>query len=335
MQQYHNLTGLFKAFSKKNILIIGDVMVDAYLWGKVDRISPEAPVPVVSFTHEEHRLGGAANVALNIKSLGANPIMCAVTGTDENARIFQKLTQNEGMVADGILQLDKRPTTVKTRVLSQYQQLLRVDREETHDLNTEEEKAFIDIITAVFNKHSIDAIIFQDYDKGALTPGIIRWVVEYANNSGIPTLVDPKKRHFFDYRGVTLFKPNFKELKEGLNLVELKKNDQPALFEAMERFRKGHEIQNVLLTLSELGVMASSEKEQVSIPAEVRDISDVSGAGDTVISMASLCMAAGLDLTELARLSNVAGGLVCEKIGVVPVQKDWIINDGYKLSSEA
>ncbi len=335
MQHYHNLTGLFEAFSKKSILIIGDVMVDAYLWGKVDRISPEAPVPVVSFTHEEHRLGGAANVALNIKSLGANPIMCAVTGTDENARIFQKLTQNEGMVADGILQLDKRPTTVKTRVLSQYQQLLRVDREETHDLNTEEEKAFIDIITAVFNKHSIDAIIFQDYDKGALTPGIIRWVVEYANNSGIPTLVDPKKRHFFDYRGVTLFKPNFKELKEGLNLVELKKNDQPALFEAMERFRKGHEIQNVLLTLSELGVMASSEKEQVSIPAEVRDISDVSGAGDTVISMASLCMAAGLDLTELARLSNVAGGLVCEKIGVVPVQKDWIINDGYKLSSEA
>jgi len=334
MQQYSDLTALFEAFSQKNILILGDVMVDAYLWGKVDRISPEAPVPVVSFTHEEQRLGGAANVALNIKSLGATPIMCAVTGMDENARIFQTLITKEGMSAEGILPLAQRPTTVKTRVLSQYQQLLRVDREETHDLNGEEEKAFIDKITAIFNNNTIHAIIFQDYDKGALTPGIIRWVVEYANNSGIPTLVDPKKRHFFDYSGVTLFKPNFKELKEGLNMVDLGKNDKQALFEAMDGLRKSHQIKNVLLTLSELGVMASSDKEKVGIPAEVRDISDVSGAGDTVISMASLCMASGLSLTELARLSNVAGGLVCEKIGVVPIQKEWIINDGYKLSSE-
>jgi rfaE bifunctional protein kinase chain/domain len=317
---------LFESFAQKNILIVGDVMIDAYLWGAVDRVSPEAPVPVVSCNKRENRMGGAANVALNVQSLGGNPILCSVIGEDDKASIFHELLQYRGMTGQGIISDPTRPTTTKTRIISNSQQLLRVDQEVTNELVQDIEQQFIENVNNILNRFDIHAIIFQDYDKGCLTKKVIEAVAEQANKLSIPTLVDPKKRHFLDYKNVTLFKPNFKELVEGLN-SPLKKGDFDQLEELAQQFIADQGFQYLLTTLSELGVFIANKEKHIRIPAEIRDISDVSGAGDTVVSMAGLCLAAGLDMENLAWLSNLAGGLVCEKVGVVPVQKAWILED--------
>lgn len=331
--QYKDIQHLFSAFEKFNVLIIGDVMIDAYLWGKVDRISPEAPVPVVSCTESENRLGGAANVALNVKSLGANPVLCSVVGNDDKGILFRELMNESSMTSEGIITDDQRPTTVKTRIIGGSQQLLRVDQEITSDLEQVMEEKFLAQVNTILNKEKIDAIVFQDYDKGCITKSIIQKVVTWAKEKNIPTLVDPKRKRFFDYRGVTLFKPNFKEFKEGLNEM-LRKGDFDALGSLSKQFIKDQELTYLMVTLSELGIFITDGEAPVHVPAEVRDISDVSGAGDTVIAMAGLCMAAGLAPRELARLSNFAGGLVCERVGVVPVKKDWIVEDGYEMNQQ-
>jgi rfaE bifunctional protein kinase chain/domain len=320
----NQIKGIFDKFNDKNILIIGDVMIDAYIWGNVDRISPEAPVPVVSLNKEEFRMGGAANVALNIHSLGATPILCAVVGNDENATKFYELLEKRGMPSEGILKDDSRPTTIKTRIISNSQQLIRVDRETTQELTSELEGQFTENVLAILANKKVDAIIFQDYDKGAITSGMVKKVVDKANELKIPTLVDPKKRHFLDFDNVTLFKPNFKELNEGLNL-SLRKGDFEQLAKEANVFLREKNYQYILITLSELGVFISDGKNYKIIPTQVRDIADVSGAGDTVISMASLCLAADLDYISTATLSNLAGGLVCEKVGVVPIEKEMIL----------
>jgi rfaE bifunctional protein kinase chain/domain len=316
-----DIASVIDSFSKHCVMIIGDVMIDSYLWGKVERISPEAPVPVVTGTKEESRLGGAANVALNVQSLGATPILCSVIGKDEKAKTFYDLLQNQGITNKGIMEAPDRITTVKTRVISQHQHLLRVDRETDKPLSEAMEKEFIRHILAVLAENNISTIIFQDYDKGSITPNVIKAIVGEANKKNIPTLVDPKKRNFGAYDNVTLFKPNFKELVEGLK-VEASKNDIKSLHDAASILHKTKGISLVMITLSESGVYIGNEKEYKVIPAHVRDISDVSGAGDTVISVASLCLASGLDPFATAAISNMAGGLVCEKIGVVPIEKD-------------
>jgi len=317
---------LFNTIRNKKILIIGDVMVDAYLWGKVDRISPEAPVPVVACDKRENRLGGAANVALNILSLGATPVLCAVIGDDEKGRTYRELMEYRKLTMDGIITDPSRPTTSKTRILSNHQQLLRVDQEITNFISEEMQSVLLEQFDHLIQTHSFDAIIFQDYDKGCITPALIKHVVEKAGKQNIPTLVDPKKRNFMEYRQVTLFKPNFKELTEGLK-KDIRKDDQPAIKQMVKQFLEQQQIQSVLLTLSELGVYISNGHDDFYVPAEIRDIADVSGAGDTVISMASLCLAAGWDAESTAWLSNLAGGLVCEKVGVVPVKPEWILKD--------
>lgn len=315
---------LFKQFEDKNILIIGDVMIDAYIWGNVDRISPEAPVPVLSLNKEEFRMGGAANVALNIHSLGATPILCAAVGDDDNASRFFELLEKRGMPSEGIIKDASRPTTIKTRIISNSQQLIRVDREITQELVPELEQRFVEKILTILRDKKIDAVVFQDYDKGVITSGLVKKVVEKANELKTPTLVDPKKKHFLDFDNVTLFKPNFKELKEGLNLA-IKKGDVERLANEANIFLRDKNYQYILITLSELGVFISNGKEYKVIPTQVRDIADVSGAGDTVISMASLCLASGLDYISTATLSNLAGGLVCEKVGVVPIEKEMLL----------
>jgi rfaE bifunctional protein kinase chain/domain len=316
---------IFKSFSNHKVLVIGDVMIDSYLMGKVERISPEAPVPIISMTDQEHRLGGAANVALNVQALGATPILCAVIGNDINADQFRNLLNEKNMTSEGILSDSSRITTVKTRIISGRQHLMRVDRETDKPLSMQTEHEFKLHIEKLLETHQISAIIFEDYDKGVITPEIIASVITLAKEKNIPTLVDPKKRNFLDYHGATLFKPNFKELTEGLK-IELKKNDPSGLFSAaQELHRKG--IQYVLVTLSEHGVFISDGKDYKLIPAEIRDISDVSGAGDTVISVASLCMASGADVALTAQIANIAGGLVCEKVGVVPVDKQQLLDE--------
>lgn len=309
---------IFEEISTKKIAIIGDVMLDAYTMGKVERISPEAPVPVVTCTHKESRLGGAANVALNIVAMGATPILCGVIGNDDNGTNFLKKMQDSHISNTGIFIHKGRPTTIKTRIISNSQQLLRIDEETDKALDEKHEVAYVEHLKKVLKKNQPDAIIFQDYDKGSLTPCVIEQIVAFAKEHHIHILVDPKKRNFFNYNGVSLFKPNFKEFCEGMK-VELSKNDLEAIHVKALDFLKQTNTKALLLTLSEKGAFICTASEKHYLQAHIRDIADVSGAGDTVIAIASLCLSCQLPILQIAAISNLAGGLVCEKIGVVPV----------------
>lgn len=318
------LESLFKSFSSYNILVIGDVMIDSYMWGKVDRISPEAPVPVVSILKREDRLGGAANVALNLRSMGANPVICAVIGKDLKGKLFLELCRENSIETDGIIETDKRPTTIKTRVIGGNQHLLRVDEEISSPVSEKVSNDLTNCIFSVLKNKKIDAIIFEDYDKGSVTPELINSVTKEAGKLKIPVCVDPKKRNFLAYKNVTLFKPNFRELNEGLKL-NLDKKDFKGIFNACVNFQKEKNISELMVTLSEQGIFISDGRSFHTIPTQVRDVADVSGAGDTVISIATLCKAAGLNIAETAAISNIAGGIVCEKVGVVPVEKEQLL----------
>lgn len=324
-----NINKAFKQFNNYNILIIGDVMIDAYMWGKVDRISPEAPVPIISVSKWENRMGGAANVGLNIRALGANAVMCAIIGDDEKGEIFKQLLKKREMTDAGMMVSKKRQTTVKTRVISDNQHLLRVDEESTAVLDKELEEDFISHVNKLMNEQNFHAIIFEDYDKGNITPKIIDSVVAKAKKQNIPTLVDPKKRNFDAYKGVTLFKPNYKEICEGLK-EDIPKGDFDELNAACNRLKKNLNAKYIMVTLSELGVFITNGKGYHRIPALIRDIADVSGAGDTVISVASCCLAANLPPETIASISNLAGGLVCEKVGVVPIDKNLLLKEAEK-----
>lgn len=314
----------FEKFNQFKILIVGDVMIDAYMWGNVTRISPEAPVPIINIKEMENRMGGAANVALNISELGAKPFICSIIGNDTKGKEFKELLQKRKMSDEGILVSKMRKTTVKTRIISNGQQLLRIDEELTQSLDSHLEDDFVKHIGKLIEKHTFDAIIFEDYDKGTITPPIIDFVVKKAKEKNIPTLVDPKKRNFCAYKGVTLFKPNFKEICEGLK-QEIKKNDFEALNKAANQLKQRLGIQYVMVTLSELGIFVAEKETYYRVPAHIRDIADVSGAGDTVISVAACCLAAKMDIKLLAKVTNLAGGLVCEKVGVVPINKEQLL----------
>jgi len=324
------IKALFRKFSNLKVLIVGDVMIDAYVWGHVTRISPEAPVPVVMRTKNENRLGGAANVARNILSLGAVPVMCSVIGTDDNARIFKNLIREIGVTDDGLVEAPERVTTGKMRIFAGHQQLLRVDHETDDYISPGNELLLMNKIQALLNNNDIAAIIFQDYDKGVITPGLITKITSMGRDHHIPVLVEPKKRNFGHYRNATLFKPNFKELTEGLQ-IEMQKSDFKGIHQAAQRLQKNAGFEMVMITLSEHGVLISNGDNYRVVPTRARDVADVSGAGDTVIAMASLCLAAGLNAFEMAQLSNMAAGLVCERVGVVPVEKEWLLNADFSF----
>lgn len=324
------LTELFSAFDKMNVLVIGDVMIDNYLWGKVERISPEAPVPIVSVQKKEARLGGAANVAINIQSLGATPILCAVIGGDSNGRDFLDLLQQMNMSAEGLFQSIDRPTTIKTRIIGNNHQMLRVDEEKEEDITITERKQLVNRINAIIKRKKIDVIIFEDYDKGLISKSLIEQVTKAAKAKNIPVAVDPKRRNFNHYRHIDLFKPNLKELREGMKL-DLEKADAKSITEAVKKLSSEHNIKNTLVTLSDKGVIIVGGESAELIPAHYRNITDVSGAGDTVISVAALCLAAGADNHQMALLANLAGGLVCEKVGVVPIEKNQLFKEAVKL----
>lgn len=321
---------LFAEFENKRVLVIGDVMIDAYLMGKVNRISPEAPVQIVSLSKRDERLGGAANVALNLVALGAKPIICSCIGTDKDAVLMVKLLKDATISAEGLVHSDNRMTTVKTRIIGNHQHLLRIDSEQTHPIDEHQENDLIQKVEALAIA-GLDAIIFEDYNKGVLTPKVIQSVIEIAHKHNIITTVDPKKDNFFEYKGVTLFKPNLKELKEGTG-IDFDYATQPHLFHAaLERLNEILEAEISFVTLSEHGVFIQRDHEMHHCKAHVRNISDVSGAGDTVISVATLCLAAGADLHAIAEISNIAGGLVCEESGVVSIDKEKLMNEINKL----
>lgn len=320
----------FTAFNKVKVLVIGDVMIDSYLWGSVNRISPEAPVPVVSITKKENRLGGAANVALNLQTMGAKPILCSVIGDDENSKVFNELLKNQKLVSKGILKSKGRITTNKTRIIGGNYQMLRFDEEIEKEISKIETKDFVALIKKLAIAEKVDAIIFEDYDKGVINNDLIKQVVSFANSKNIPTVVDPKKKNFLNYKGVTLFKPNLKELKEGLK-IDFDHTNSNELKKIASTFIKDNNIGTLLLTLSQHGVYSHSAKCRVLIPAHVRNISDVSGAGDTVISVAALCLALDLPAQTTATLANLAGGLVCEKVGVAPIDKKQLLEEAIRL----
>lgn len=301
-------------------MVIGDVMVDAYLWGKVDRISPEAPVPIVAVHKRESRLGGAANVAINLRAMGASPLLCSVIGSDRQGEELLELMRELSMDTSGMLQMEGRVTTVKTRVIGNNHQLLRVDDEITEDIDSKTENLLGNRIESLLDERRPAVVIFEDYDKGVLTAELISRIVAACKKRGIPTAVDPKKKNFLSYKGVTLFKPNLAELKAGLK-IDIDKTNAEKLQQATSAFQQSQNIDTLMVTLSEAGVFYSKDGQAGILPAHIRNISDVSGAGDTVISVASLCLALGLRPRTMAALANLAGGLVCEKVGVVPVDK--------------
>jgi rfaE bifunctional protein kinase chain/domain len=311
---------IFNRFSKIRAIVIGDAMVDTYLWGKVDRLSPEAPVPIVSVTTRENRLGGAANVSRNIQELGATPKLFAVVGDDDNGKEFLNLLDKRKVSAEGIFIDPSRNTTVKNRVISAGKQIVRIDEESIEYISKEMENRLIEAIKTELETQQVDVIVFVDYNKGVVTPNLFKTINDLAQEKGIPTSVDPKKQNFTNYKNVSLFKPNFKEFVEGTSFP-LKKGDLAGLKKAAETFKTRQQLKLILITLSELGIFIINGDEEQYYPVAIRDIADVSGAGDTVIAVASLAMAAGLPPKIIAQMSNLAGGLVCEKVGVVPVDQ--------------
>ncbi|MCL6524796.1 MAG: carbohydrate kinase [Thermoflavifilum sp.] len=321
-----SFAALFEKFRHLKALVIGDVMLDVYWWGGVERISPEAPVPIVALQRKEVRPGGAANVGMNLQALGAEVFMASVVGKDAEGEQLIEVLQQRGIRMEGVVRSSERCTTTKTRIISRSQQMLRLDHEQVHDLSLQEREALLNQITQVLYQIRPDVVVFEDYDKGVLSAELIRVVVNACQQLQIPTCVDPKKKNFWSYTGVTLFKPNLKEVREGLHLDEVNIHEGSLQhIHALLHARLRHEVS--LITLSEKGVFSTDGSQYWLIPSHLRNIADVSGAGDTVIATAALVWAATRNLRLMTEIANIAGGLVCEEIGVVAI-------DPHKLQAE-
>ena len=309
-------------FEGKRIAIIGDMMLDGYFWGDVKRISPEAPVPVLEVGEEFFRFGGAANVALNIATLGGIPITIGVIGDDNYGAIFLSLLKDSKISADGILIDESRPTTTKTRVIADSQHVVRIDKESKEYLNRKMESKIFDYVKK--NINDLDGIILQDYNKGVLTKSLITKIINEANRTNKLITVDPKFDNFWNYKDVTVFKPNRKEAEEKLGLkITSSKDVSFAGSKILEKLNA----QYVLLTLGEEGIAVFKKgKQEKRMPTKARKVADVSGAGDTVISTLTLSLAAGADILEASYLANYAGGIVCGEVGIVPVDKEKLFS---------
>jgi rfaE bifunctional protein kinase chain/domain len=311
---------LFDSFATVRVGVIGDVMLDTYIWGAVDRISPEAPVPVVSLTKKEYRIGGAGNVALNCQSLGSQVFILSVTGDDSEGLLLEELFHENMIDTSYLLKSSTRVTTNKTRIMSRNQQMMRLDSEVTNDLSKRDEENLLKRVRSFIQTHDPDVMIFEDYNKGVLTEKIIHEVITVCREAGVITAVDPKRRNFFSYQGADIFKPNLREVKDGLNL--LLEEITPTLLSRIHlELRNSLEHNISFITLSEKGVFYQQDSKAQIIPSHLRNISDVSGAGDTVIAVAALVYAATKDVHLMAEVANIAGGLVCEEVGTVAIDK--------------
>lgn len=317
---------LFQDFSNYKVGVIGDVMLDTYWWGHVDRISPEAPVPVVLLDKRELRIGGAGNVALNLVSLGAVTSIFSVIGEDEAGRSLDALMTEQGIDTSYIICSSTRRTTDKIRIISRNQQMMRLDAETTTDLQTAAEDALIDRVRDYIIAEKPAVIIFEDYNKGVLTERVITEVIALCKANNIITAVDPKRKNFFAYKGVTIFKPNLKEVKDGLNLL-VEEVDMASLKNIHHLLKQQLQHSISFITLSEKGVYFENEKEAAIIPSHLRRIADVSGAGDTVISVAALLYAGTGNTKLMAEVANIAGGLVCEEVGTAAINKEKLLHE--------
>jgi D-glycero-beta-D-manno-heptose-7-phosphate kinase len=317
---------LFHSFTAIKAGVIGDVMLDTYMWGNVERISPEAPVPVVALQKKDYRIGGAGNVALNIQSLGAEAFVLSVTGQDEDAERLQQLFKGNAINTNYSIQSTERITTSKTRIISRNQQMMRLDKEITRDLSAKDENILLQKVKLFIEKEKPHVIIFEDYNKGVLTEKLITEVIAICRQHNILTAVDPKRKNFFAYKGVDIFKPNLKEVKEGLNLL-LDRVDLKSLSSIHNELHNLLQHSISFITLSEKGVFFQQDKEAAVIPSHVRSIADVSGAGDTVIAVASLVYAATRNVQQMTAIANIAGGLVCEEVGTVAINKEKLLHE--------
>ncbi len=317
---------LFNNIAQLKVAVIGDVMLDTYWWGKVDRISPEAPVPVVAVAKKEQRIGGAGNVALNVRSLGASVTMLSVIGNDDDGKLLAGLLQSNAINADHLVKSDERITTNKIRIISRNQHMMRLDAEHTNDLQARDEEKLLAAFTTLITTDKPDVVILEDYNKGVLTESCIKNVIALCRQHNIITTVDPKRKNFFTYKGIDIFKPNLKEVKEGLNIISDEVSEAALKnihTELEEKLQHGASF----ITLSEKGVFYQQKNNAELIPTHIRNIADVSGAGDTVIAVASLVYAATKDIKLMAEIANIAGGLVCEEVGTVAIDKNKLLQE--------
>lgn len=321
-----NYSNLFNSFKSIRVAVIGDVMLDTYWWGRVDRISPEAPVPVVALQRKEYRIGGAGNVALNLAALDAQVDIISVIGRDEDGERLKHLMKEEGIGVHTLLESSERITTNKIRVIGRNQQMMRLDVEIEHELSEAVEAELKATWINYLNENNPQIVILEDYNKGVLSKNIIQYVLHECKRRNILTAVDPKKNNFFEYKGVTLFKPNLKEVKEALNITINSINlENLAILHAALSNHLNHSIS--FITLSEHGVFYQQNDVNQIIPSHIRNIADVSGAGDTVIAVAALVFAASADIHLAASIANIAGGLVCEEVGTVAINKEKLLTE--------
>jgi rfaE bifunctional protein kinase chain/domain len=328
-----NFEQLFTGFQSIRVAILGDVMLDTYWWGSVDRISPEAPVPVVALKNKELRVGGAANVALNTASLGAKTTMISIVGADTDGEQLLQLLNDKHIDTSYIRSVSNRVTTNKTRIMSRNQQMMRLDAEITTDIDAATENILIDQVKLCLDEQQPQVLIFEDYNKGVITERIIQTVTALCKERNVIIAVDPKKKNFLSYKDVTIFKPNLKEVKEGLNL-SVDHIDLSSLQQIHQRLQEHLHHQISLITLSEKGVFYQDETSYKIIPTHIRNIADVSGAGDTVIAVTSLCYAATRDMHLAAEMANIAGGLVCEQVGTAAIDRDKLLQECEVLLGE-
>jgi D-glycero-beta-D-manno-heptose-7-phosphate kinase len=317
---------LFDQFRTTRVGVIGDIMLDTYWWGHVERISPEAPVPVVTLDKREYRIGGAGNVALNLAALQAPVTSFSVIGNDEEGTIVKELLAKNNIHPGYLLSSPARITTSKARIISRNQQMMRLDSETTKDLSVEEEHKIIESVKTYIQKEQPQVMIFEDYNKGVLTELVITEVINLCKQNGVITAVDPKRRNFFAYCGVDIFKPNLKEVKEGLNLL-IDQIDLDSMQQIHRQLTEKLQHQISLITLSEKGVFYQCQDQARIVPSHLRNVADVSGAGDTVIAVAALVYAATRDVALMAEMANIAGGLVCEQVGTVAVDKNLLLRE--------
>jgi rfaE bifunctional protein kinase chain/domain len=324
---------LFKSFSSIKIGVIGDMMLDTYWWGNVERISPEAPVPVVTVGRKEYRIGGAGNVALNLASLGTPVSVFSVIGDDDDGQILTGLLDEKKIDTAYLLNSGNRITTNKMRVISRNQQMMRLDSETILPLDSAQEQKLIAQVELYIRDQSPAAIIFEDYNKGVLTEKIIRTLIDLCKSKSVITAVDPKRKHFFEYREVDIFKPNLKEAREALNLLIEEVNENTlALIHQKLKAELNHRIS--FITLSEKGVFYEDGQQSQIVPSHIRNVADVSGAGDTVIAVATLIYAITRNTRMMAEIANLAGGLVCETVGTVAIDKLRLLKECQRLLTE-
>ncbi|MBC8525919.1 MAG: D-glycero-beta-D-manno-heptose-7-phosphate kinase [Candidatus Cloacimonetes bacterium] len=315
------LKNILNEFSNKKILVIGDLMLDHYIIGDVKRISPEAPVQVVKVDNEHFGPGGAANVANNIKSLGAVPFVIGTVGDDSNAEKLYSIFQKQGISNNGIFINKNQPTTQKTRVIARHQHLIRIDFENLDELSDDLTHKIKEYFKKIVKE--VDAIIIQDYNKGMLSKNLIKFILKTSNKNKKIIGVDPKVYNFLEYQNATLFKPNKQEVANNLN-IEIK-NEEDLLF-AAKRLKQRIKCAYLVITLGEEGLFVYENEETYwKIPTFSQEVYDVSGAGDTVICALVLAMVSGCDIKTSSIIANHAAGVVCGKVGAAAASPEEII----------